>query len=164
MYEIAEYDLEVDSPYGVPSPKEMRSAPDALRYPQSKIRWNHLGKNVQALFTKAIAETDESKIKGYAQVLGLYMKIAYKNYHDETVTDEAVKEELLRMSNGKLVFEANEFRKHVDGTLSESAQIINIRNHRMNENMANQGGKNRNQGGNRNFKQNRYGRNFRNKR
>ncbi len=179
IYEILDYDLEIDSPYGTPSPKEMRAKPDRMAYPQSRVRWNHLGKNIEQLFKKAMDETDEAKVKGYIQVLAFYMKIAYKNYHDENINDDAIKEELLKMSNGKLVYENNEFRKHVDGTLSESATVINIRNHRMNENMAqiptgrhrggnnnnNRSNNNNNNNGNNNFRNNRFkNNNFKNKR
>jgi hypothetical protein len=95
------------------------------------------------------------------------MKIAYKNYHEENTTDDAVKEEITNMSKGALEYNANEFRKWVDGTLSESEMVTGIRNHKMNKNYDgptsnrnfkggfrnnNNNGSNNNRFGNKNFK------------
>jgi Domain of unknown function (DUF4290) len=143
LYEITDWKLDVESPYGVPDRAEREAKPDPLSYPSNKIKWNHLGKNVELLFEKAKAETDEDKKKGYAQALGNYMKIAYKNYHEENVTDENVKEEITNMSKGDLQYNANEFKKWVDGTLSESETVVGIRNHKMNKNYDEATGRNK---------------------
>ncbi len=134
LFVITNYELDVDSPYGVPEREVKEAKPEPLQYPSRKVKWNHLGKNLENLFKNALEETDEDKQKGYTQALGNYMKVAYKNYHEENITDENIKEELAHMSQGKLQYEANEFRKWVDGSLNESAQITNIRNHTQNKN------------------------------
>jgi hypothetical protein len=134
MIEISDWQLDVESPYGMPDRTEKESKPEPIAYPHHKIRWNHLGKNVEELFKKAMAENDPDKKRGYAQALGLYMKVAYKNYHEETVTDEEIKKEITNMSNGALQYEANEYRKYVDGTLSESQVVTNVRSHKLNKN------------------------------
>jgi hypothetical protein len=154
LYEITDWKIDVDSPYGIPDRAEKEAKPDPLTYPSNKIRWNHLGKNVEELFKRALDETDLDKKRGYAQALGNYMKIAYKNYHEETVTDEAIKEELTSMSKGLLMYEANEFKKWVDGTLSESQSVTNIRDHKQNKNYGVQTNKNRSGGMNKNFRNN----------
>jgi ribosomal protein S16 len=132
LFVLTDYKLDVVCPYGAPQREAKEAKPEPIPYPARKIRWNHLGRNVETLYKKAIAETDSDKQKGYAQALGFYIKTAYKNNHDENVTDESVKEELLQMSSGVLSYEANEFRKWVDGTLSESvhanAPKNNVRN------------------------------------
>lgn len=135
IYAMTNYEIDIESPYGVPERAVKQARPEPIPYPGgSKMKWNHLGKNLQELFDKAMVEEDEDKRKGYAQAIGNYMKVLYKNYHDETVSDEAIKEELAHISKGKLVYEANEFKKYVDGTLTESETVANIRNHKMNKN------------------------------
>jgi hypothetical protein len=134
LYEITDWKIEIESPYGIPDRAEREAKPDPLGYPSNKIKWNHLGKNVEMLLEKAKTETDEEKKKGYAQALGNYMKIAYKNYHEENATDDAIKEEITSMSKGELEYNANEFKKWVDGTLAESESVVGIRNHKMNKN------------------------------
>jgi hypothetical protein len=134
LFAITNYELDIDSPYGIPEREVKESRPEPVAYPGKKVKWSHLGRNVGELFQKAMNEQDPEKKMGYAQALGNYMKVLYKNYHDETVTDEAVKEEISQMSNGTLVYEANEFRKYVDSTLQETSTVINIRNHKANKN------------------------------
>jgi hypothetical protein len=162
LFVLTNYKLDVESPYGIPEKEAKEAKPEIIGYPARKIRWNHLGKNVERLFEKAMKEQDEDKKKGYAQALGLYIKTAYKNNHDETVTDEAVKEELANMSNGQLQYEAAEFKTWVDGTLSETTIIHapknNVRNDAKvtgkayytnnSEGMRGNGGRPQNNGGN----------------
>jgi Domain of unknown function (DUF4290) len=132
LFALTDYKLDVESPYGFPEKEAKEAKPDIIAYPTRKIRWNHLGKNVERLFDNAMKEQDADKKKGYAQALGLYMKTAYKNNHDESVTDDVVKEELANMSDGQLIYEAAEFKKWVDGTLSDNTIIHapknNVRN------------------------------------
>ncbi len=162
LFVITDYKLDVESPYGMPERAAKEAKPDPLAYPKSKIKWNQLGKNVEELLEKALAETDVEMQNGYAQVLGNYIKVAYKNYHDETVTDEQVREELSIMSKGKLLYEPNEFKKWVDGTLNDSPLVGALKNYKPLTN-SNAGQKqrgsyfNRNKGGNGNGNRNRYG-------
>jgi hypothetical protein len=132
LFALTDYKLDVESPYGMPQREMKEAKPEPISYPAKKVRWNHLGKNVETLYNKAMKEQDLDKRKGYAQALGLYIKTAYKSYHDENVADEAIREELLLMSKGELVYEPNEFKKWVDGTLSEGvfahAPKNNVRN------------------------------------
>jgi hypothetical protein len=134
LFEITDWKIDIESPYGVPDRAEREAKPDPLSYPSNKIKWNHLGKNVELLLEKAKAETDVEKKNGYAQAIGNYMKIAYKNYHEENASEDGVKEEINNMSKGDLLYNANEFKKWVDGTLSESEMVTGIRNHKMNKN------------------------------
>jgi hypothetical protein len=162
LYVITDYKLDVENPYGMPERAAKEAKPEPLAYPKNKIKWNQLGKNVEVLLAKAIAETDAEKQNGYAQALGNYIKVAYKNYHDENVTDEQVKEELLKMSDGKLNFEPNEFRKWVDGTLNESPMVGALKNYKPLTN-ANAGQKNRNNFGRNNNNNNKNSGNNRGK-
>jgi hypothetical protein len=170
LFVITNYELDVDSPYGVPERAVKEAKPDPLAYPTRKIRWNHLGKNIEKLYINAMEETDADKKRGYAQALGNYMKVAYKNYHEENATDEQIKEEINQMSKGELVYDANEFRKWVDGSLNESAIITNIRNHTQNKNYIEGKRENNRMGNNRNQQSsfrgnNKFGnKNFKNKR
>jgi hypothetical protein len=47
------------------------------------------------------------------------------------------------MSKGDLQYTGNEFKKWVDGTLSESETVVGIRNHKMNKNYDEATGRNK---------------------
>jgi hypothetical protein len=126
LYLITDYKLDVDCPYPVPTQELKERKPDPLAYPQTKIKWNHFGKKFEDIFDQAMAEEDEEKKQGFIQVLILFMKVAYSNWHKENVHDDMLRDELLTMSKGKLVYEpGTKFSEFVD--VSEIPTISGVR-------------------------------------
>ncbi|MBP6455633.1 MAG: DUF4290 domain-containing protein [Chitinophagaceae bacterium] len=115
LFMMAGYELDVESPYPKPTPESKAKKPEVLAYPKNKIKWNHFGKKFEAIYDKAILESDEEKKKGFVQVLGLFMKIAYQNWHKENMHDDMIKDELLSMSKGQLEYIPGQFAEFVDG-------------------------------------------------
>ncbi len=171
LYLISDYKLDVDCPYPVPTREIKQQKPEPLPYPKQKIRWNHLGKTFEKLYEKAIEEADDEKKQGYIQVLALFMKVAYNNWHKENVHDDMIKDELFAISKGKLVYEpGTKFTEFVDvgnGATIQASQAIpknfkrQFQNNRNNNNRSgNRFGNNNNtgnnNGGNRNNKFNKF--------
>ncbi len=102
LHQISDFKLDVDAPYPPPTPEELYKKPAVIPYPQSKIRHRHLGRNLESLIEKALAETDPEKKQGFTQIIGYYMKLAYANWHKEPIHDDMVKNELLALTNGEL--------------------------------------------------------------
>jgi hypothetical protein len=174
LFLIADYDLDVDCPYPIPTREVKAQRPEPLPYPKQKIKWNHFGKTFEKLYDKAIVETDEEKKQGYIQVLALFMKIAYNNWHKENVHDDMIREELLNISKGQLVYDAStkftEFVDIGDGITIQASQNQKpfkrfFQNNRNNNNNRNSNGNNRNNnnGNNRNANTNNNGNNRNNK-
>lgn len=117
LFMMCDYKLDVESPYGTPTQEVKERRPDPLPYPKNKIRWNHFGKTFEKIYEKAITETDEEKKQGFIQVLALFMKVAYSNWHKEAIADDMVRDELSVMSKGQLVYDPSlKFRDFVDST------------------------------------------------
>ncbi len=114
LFQMTEFQLDVDSPYPCPTPESVFKKPEVLPYPQASIKHRHLGKNIQGLLDKAIAETNEEKKHGLTQAVGYYMKLAYGNWHKEPVHDDMIKNELAEISGGKLKYETGGFRVTFD--------------------------------------------------
>ncbi len=114
LYQMTDFTLDVDAPYPAPTPEMVFKKPEVLPYPQESIPNRHLGKNLEALLVKALAETDDEKRQGFTQAIGYYMKLAYTNWHKEPVHDDMIKNELLVLSDGKLVYETGGYRVHFD--------------------------------------------------
>ncbi|MEZ5045981.1 MAG: DUF4290 domain-containing protein [Chitinophagaceae bacterium] len=126
LFLIADYELDVQSPYPLPTKEQKQEKPKPLHYPKNKIKWNHFGKNFEVLFEHAMKEEDEEKRNGFIMVLALFMKVAYNNWHKENIHDDMIKDELLLMSKGKLVYEpGTRFSEWVD--ISESAIVPNMK-------------------------------------
>lgn len=103
LFRIAEYDIQVNSPYGNPSVLEDRKKPERVPYPQNDAKYRHYGHNVQRLLKEALAMEEGPKRDGFVAVIGSYMKLAYLTWNkDHYVSDEVIKADLLALSDGKL--------------------------------------------------------------
>ncbi len=155
LHQMTDFKLQVDSPYPPPTPEQLYAKPECLPYPKSTINHRHMGKNLENLIKKALAETDPEKRQGLTQAIGYYMKLAYTNWHKEPVHDDMIKNELHILTNGELQYETGGYKVHFD-TRSNFKQ----RNNNNNNNNRNFRGNNNNRnfnngGGGNNFNKNR---------
>jgi len=166
LYQMTDFNLDVDAPYPCPTPEMIFKKPEVLPYPQENIKHRHLGKNVQALLAKAIAETDEEKRHGLTQAIGYYMKLAYANWHKEPVHDDMIKNELAEITGGLLKYETGGYRVHYDNNRGFKQRNNNSNSNNNNRNFkGNQGGGQNSNQRNNNFRDNNsggsgYGNNF----
>lgn len=154
LYQMTDFRLDVASPYPMPSPESIYKKPEVLPYPQEHIPHRHLGKNLEALIEKAIAETDPEKKRGFTQAVGYYMKLAYTNWHKEPVHDDMIKNELRELTHGQLIYETGGYRVHFDNNRQSNFKQRNNNNNNNrnykgnNNNQRNgQGNNNNNNGG-----------------
>ena len=105
VFRIADYDLPgVLPPNGiVPTPEDVRKKPDRIGYPHKDTRYRHYGFNVQSLVNKALSMEDGPIKEGFVQVIGSYMKLAYRTWNKEHyVSDDVIITDLDSLSEGKL--------------------------------------------------------------
>lgn len=152
LYQMTDFQLDVDAPYPKPSREEVFQKPEVLPYPKTKIANRHLGNNLENLLKKALEETDPEKKQGLTQAVGYYMKLAYTNWHREPVHDDMIKNELSILSNGTLTYETGGYRVHFDNRSNRNNN--NNNRNRNNNNRNNNGGGNRygNNSGSGNYK------------
>lgn len=98
-------ELNCECPYPKPAAPDVLVAPERLAYPQNKMRHRQFGKRFDELLKRALAEEDPQKKQAFTQTLGYYMKLAYSTWHKEQPSDEAVRNELERLSDGMLAYE-----------------------------------------------------------
>ncbi len=106
VYKIANYELKAVPPTGeIPTPKPDDFKPQKLDYPTSEKHYRHYGHFIHLLMDKAIEMEDGRKKDEFVALIGAYMKLAYKTWSPQHfVNDKNIKEDLKRMTNGKLVF------------------------------------------------------------
>lgn len=114
LYQMTDFQLDVDSPYPPPTREETFKKPEVIPYPEIHGRNRHFGCHFDTLLKRAIAEKDPERRQGYTQTLGYYMKLAYTNWHKEPVHDDMIRNELAALSNGLLRYEAGGFRVPYD--------------------------------------------------
>lgn len=104
LFLISDFQLDVDSPYPKPTRETLKAKPDPLPYPKRYPRYSHLGKNLELVIQKALKEEDQEKRQGFANAIAYYMKLAYTNWHKDTVHDDAIQQELTNLTKGQLEF------------------------------------------------------------
>lgn len=122
VFRIAEYNLDVMPPNGeIPTPEASRKRPEKVPYPTKETRFRHYGHNVQKLIAKALTMEEGRKKEGFVQVIGSYMKLAYKTWNREFyVSDDTIIDDLERLSGGKL-------KVTDDASLDNLSRSTNIR-------------------------------------
>ncbi|HLZ87791.1 MAG TPA: DUF4290 domain-containing protein [Puia sp.] len=170
LFLISDFKLDVGSPYPIPTRETLRARPKPLKYPKRYPRFSHLGKNLEIVIDKALAEENPDKRNGFANAVAYYMKLAYNNWHKETVHDDAIQSELSQLTNGQLEFtntpfvksfrpnenrerEANGNRTYNDYRNNKRNQKYQQRNNNNNNNRNND--RNNDRGGNK-FKKKRF--------
>jgi hypothetical protein len=104
LFLIADFNLDVESPYPIPTRETLKSRPKPLRYPKRYPKFSHLGKNLEVVINKALKEENPEKKLGFANAVAYYMKLAYNNWHKEQVHDDAIQSELTSITQGQLEF------------------------------------------------------------
>ena len=75
----------------------MKASPDHF-LTQTYPKFSHLGKNLELVINKALKEENPEKRQGFANAVAYYMKLAYNNWHKETVHDDAIQSELTNIT------------------------------------------------------------------
>ncbi len=105
LFVMSNFQLDVDSPYDLPSPEVLNEKPDIMEYPSGSIRYGHYGKYTQKILNQAkdIANVDE---KDFLQkTMGNFMKLQFLTYNNDTVEDSVIANQLSELSGGSLVIE-----------------------------------------------------------
>ncbi|MCP4124466.1 MAG: DUF4290 domain-containing protein [Bacteroidetes bacterium] len=151
LFMIGGFDLDVDSPYDKPSPTIAEPSPAPLAYPKQKIRYRHYGKNVQSMIEKARKYDDLEKRNGLTEVIVNFMKMAYRNWSNEEVSDELIKQDLKTLSQGTLV---TSDEMNLEAFVKSTANMPNQSNSSSNKSRSSKG-----RGGQKNYSNKRRGNN-----
>ena len=106
VMQMAEYDLEVKVPDNLPDARTRRK-PDKVNYPFTTRRMRHYGANVRTMIEKAKRMEDPDKQAAYIGVIAAYMKMSYKAWNRDSVTDDVIQEEFKKIAKGELEIPAS---------------------------------------------------------
>jgi hypothetical protein len=103
LFHMTDYKLNVLCPYPiVPVDEIVVTKAEVLAYPGRGPKIKHYGKYVERMVTKALSTEDSEKKEAFTEIIGNFMKLVYKNWNNETVTDEQIVVDLKIMSGGGL--------------------------------------------------------------
>ena len=124
LFILSDFQLDVDSPFPIPSKELVKAKPRQLQYPSSDIRYKYYGKVMEAMIRK-IAEMEESPRKEQiTQNLANFMKMSYLTWNKDTVDDSTILKHLEELSKGSL-------RLHESAKLNHTAEILAMNKEKM---------------------------------
>lgn len=115
---IADFKLDIDSPYEIPTREKLAGKPNKIDYNQNDLRYKHYGKSLKMMIEKAVDMEDGEEKKYLIEMLANHMKKSYLTWNREAVDDEQILMDLKELSGGKVDLLTS------DVTLSETRDIL----------------------------------------
>jgi hypothetical protein len=99
---IADFELDIDSPYPTPEPSKFVEKPNQVPYRQGDIRYLHYGRSIELLIDAA-SEMEEGPEKEHlTNLIVNQMKKSYITWNRSQVADEVIIGDMKKLSRGRL--------------------------------------------------------------
>lgn len=102
LFILANYDLDVDSPYPFPTKEQLAERPKKMEYPKLQGDFKFYGKSILQLIEKAIELESGDEKEALIEVIANNMKKSYNVYNKEHVTDDVIFRHLKELSENRL--------------------------------------------------------------
>ncbi|MDH0659421.1 DUF4290 domain-containing protein [Empedobacter sp. GD03865] len=166
LFIMAEFDLDVKSPYPIPTKKDtVNSKPNKVEYPKSIYKYRYYGNNIRKMIDVAVTWEEGEKREGLYFAIANHMKKCYLLWNKDTVDDQVIFNHLYELSNGKIdLRKVDDHLVSPDRLNSNNNHSNNNQNNRsyQNNNRNHQNNNNRNNNQNSNNRQNNNNRNNQN--
>jgi len=100
---IADFDLDIDSPYDWPERESLQSKPERVPYQQHRIAKKHYGRSIVLMINKAVALEPGEEKDDLVKMIAYHMKKSYLTWNREAVSDEEIFADMKTLSGGVLV-------------------------------------------------------------
>jgi hypothetical protein len=128
LFIIADFDLDIDSPYPKPSPVTFEEKPREVPYTSpDSIKMKHYGRSIQDMAQHVANMTDDEKRKPAVVSLATHMKKAYLSWNKDMVSDEVIYKDIEILSGGKIKLSVDSLRLQV-GNYSHNHNVNNSSN------------------------------------
>ena len=100
---IANFDLDIDSPYPLPTQAEIHQKPMKMKYSNpDEIRFKHYGKILEDMVRKATQYPDGEEKDALIETIANQMKKSFLTWNRETVSDDVIFADLLAIACNRL--------------------------------------------------------------
>lgn len=114
---MADFDLDIDSPYEMPAKETLTSKPKQVPYITGDIKYRHYGRIIHQMIDAAIDMEDGEDKKRLIKLLANHMKKSYLTWNRNQVTDEVIFNDIKQLSGGRLIIQE-------DLKLTETKEIL----------------------------------------
>jgi len=118
LFIMADFKLDADSPYDMPSREVLEARPEPLPYPQNFPKYRFYGNNIKTMID--VANTwDEGEMKeALLYTIANHMKKCFLNWNKDTVEDSVIFNHLFELSDGKIDM------RNSDEDLTDSTSLL----------------------------------------
>ena len=102
IFVIADFQLDIDSPFPIPEKKEIEAKPNLIPYPKNQIKFPPYGKNIEVIIHSLADEPDSPQKDLCVEQLATQLKGLYLKYNRDSVNDDLIRKHLDILSEGKL--------------------------------------------------------------
>ena len=121
LFIMADFKLDVDSPFPITSKEVLRKRPEPLAYPQNYPKYRFYGNNIKRMIDVAVEWEKGDMRDGLEYAIANHMKKCYLNWNKDTVDDKAIFKHLFELSDGKINLSIDE------EVLTDSGQFLKNR-------------------------------------
>lgn len=118
LFIIADFQLDVDSPYPIPSKEELTERPEPLKYPQNHPKYRFYGNNIKTMIDVANTWEEGELKEALVYTIANHMKKCFLNWNKDTVEDDVIFKHLYELSDGKINLKAS------DEDLSDATSLL----------------------------------------
>ncbi len=105
LFIMADFNLDVDSPYPIPTRQDLRPRPDKIAYPRKDMMFKHYGKNVERMITSLKGNPDQKAVESTLEDIARYMRTKSYEYNQEHPNNEIIIGDIKRMARGGLTLD-----------------------------------------------------------
>lgn len=121
---MSNFQIDIDSPYELPTPKILTEKPRRIPYSSDNIKYKHYGRVIELMIEEAIKMPEGREREELTKIIANHMKKSYLTWNRDVVDDELILKDLDKLSGGKLQI--------VEGTkLNDTREIFKSRKKRM---------------------------------
>ena len=102
LYIMAGYDLDVDSPYPMPSPEQRKSRPEIIPLKKKPIKATHYGRNIESIIDLIASEPEGEMKTAMIRSLAMYMRQQYLILNKDSVADTTIFSDIEKLSEYRI--------------------------------------------------------------
>ncbi|HLW39196.1 MAG TPA: DUF4290 domain-containing protein [Brumimicrobium sp.] len=119
LFIMSDFQIDVDSPYDIPTSEKLQERPKLMKYPKNKARYGHFGYYSEQMIQEISGLKDEEEKDYFTEVIANVLKKDYLVFHTENVENSAIVSHLKEISKGKIKIEDTSIFKSTNAILKE---------------------------------------------
>jgi hypothetical protein len=121
LFIMADFEIDVDSPYDKPEREALQARPEPLPYPQNFPKYRFYGNNIKTMIDVAVTWEEGELKEALKYTIANHMKKCFLNWNKDTVEDDVIYNHLFELSNGALDL------KNSEEELSDSTSLLRVK-------------------------------------